>query len=90
MKGKQFKILFCIGIRARAYSEKCQIDTKNGLSCSFFSNSFRFIEDYSETVFEFHERLGVVVVDGEGAAIGVKEVVTEDGVQLIVEGIVGT
>lgn len=43
-----------------------------------------------EAVLEFHEELGIAVVDGEGAAVGLEEVVAYDGVQLVVKGVVGT
>ena len=43
-----------------------------------------------ETIFQFHEHLGVLIVDGEATAVGMEEIVAEDGVQLVVESIVGT
>ena len=43
-----------------------------------------------ETVFQFYEHLGVLIVDGEATAVGMEEIVAEDGVQLVVESIVGT
>ena len=49
-----------------------------------------FVRDDSKTVFQFQEQLRVVVIDRERAAIGVEEVVTEGGVKLVVEGVVGT
>ena len=44
----------------------------------------------SKTVFQFQEDLGVLVVDGERAAVGAEIVVAQGGVELVVEGIVGT
>ena len=49
-----------------------------------------FVRDDSKTIFQFQEQLGVVVIDRERAVIGMEEVVTEGGVELVVEGIVGT
>ena len=43
-----------------------------------------------ETVFQFHEHLGVLIVDGEGAAVSMKEVVAQRSVELVVQGVVGT
>ena len=48
------------------------------------------VRDDSKTVFQFKEQLRVVVIDRERAAIGMEEVVTEGGVKLVVQGIVGT
>lgn len=44
----------------------------------------------SKTVFQFQEDLGVLVVDGERAAIGMEIVVTQGGVELVVKGVIGT
>ena len=44
----------------------------------------------SEAVLQFYEDLRVVVVDRERAAVGMEEVVAQRGVELIVDGIVGT
>ena len=44
----------------------------------------------SKTVFQFQEDLRVVVIDGERAAIGMEIVIAEGGVELVVEGVVGT
>ena len=43
-----------------------------------------------ETVLQFHEHLGVIVVDGEATAVGMEEVVAEDSVKLVVQSIVST
>ena len=48
------------------------------------------VRDYSKTVFQFKEQLGVMVIDRERATVSMEEVVTEDGVELVIEGIVGT
>lgn len=61
-----------------------------------FGASFQKLNYYTgakwslEAVLEFHEELGIAVVDGECAAVGLEEVVAYDGVQLVVEGVVGT
>ena len=44
----------------------------------------------SKTVFQFQEDLGVLVVDGERAAIGMEIVVAQGCMELVVQGIVGT
>ena len=43
-----------------------------------------------ETVLQFYEHLGVVVVDGKATAVGMEEVVAEDSVKLVVQSIVST
>ena len=48
------------------------------------------VRDYSKTVFQFQENLRVMVIDRERAAIGMEEVVAQGGVELVVEGIIGT
>lgn len=48
-----------------------------------------FVRDYSETVFQFQEDLGVVIIDRERAAIGTEVVIAQDGVELVVQGILG-
>ena len=48
------------------------------------------VRDYSKTEFQFQEQLRVVVVDRERAAIGMEIVVAQGGVELVVQGIVGT
>ena len=48
-----------------------------------------FVRDDSETVFQFQEQLRVMVIDRERAAVGMEEVVTQGGVELVVEGVVG-
>ena len=40
---------------------------------------------FSETVFELYKDLGVVVIDRERAAIGMEEVVSQGGVELVVD-----
>ena len=44
---------------------------------------------FSETVFELYKDLGVVVIDRERAAIGTEVVIAQDGVELVVQGILG-
>ena len=44
-----------------------------------------FVRDYSKTVFQFKEQLRVVVIDRERAAIGMEEVVSQGGVELVVD-----
>ena len=49
-----------------------------------------FVRDYSKTVFQFKEQRRVVVIDRERAAVSMEVVVAEGGVELVVQGIVGT
>ena len=48
------------------------------------------VRDDSETVFQFKEHFGVIVIDRERAAVSMEEVVAQRGVELVVEGVVGT
>ena len=48
------------------------------------------VRDYSKTVFQFQEHLGVVVIDRERAVNGMEEVVAQGGVELVVQGVVST
>ena len=39
------------------------------------SEKIEIVNDILETIFESYEKLGVVVVDGEGATVGMEEIV---------------
>ena len=48
------------------------------------------IAEISETIFEFEKQFRVLFVDGKHTTIGMEVVVANSGVELVVNGIVGT
>jgi len=49
-----------------------------------------FVRDDSKTVFELYKDLGVVVIDRERAAVDMEKIVAQGGVELVVQGVIGT